>query len=244
MKYTLLSAQESCQKVSHLAHRDASITHDGSQQQTIYVSTQNPSENLLTLIHFVMKVYTPMWFAIICSPNIENGSCHLFKTETSDEVQKIVLPVVQRNSYFAHSEAILLAMITDERPHIRELGWRRIKSCRSLSGRDNMTVFKLPNLNSKCTDYTNMIDWKNDVSEPPLTRQFTDEEIDNFIRSRHLFFCPKFPNHTQRVERTIKMVSEASSSVCSHEAREGFILNRLASRNRVPTMDSKKDFKF
>ena len=33
----------------------------------------------------------------------------------------IVDPVIQCNSYFAHSENLLLFMMTDERPHIREM---------------------------------------------------------------------------------------------------------------------------
>ena len=39
----------------------------------------------------------------------------------TDELKVIADPVIQRNSYFAHPENQLLSMMTDDRPHIREL---------------------------------------------------------------------------------------------------------------------------
>src|SRR6218665_197188 len=40
----------------------------------------------------------------------------------SPKHKKIVDPVIHRNANFAHPENLLLAMMTDHRPHIRELG--------------------------------------------------------------------------------------------------------------------------
>ena len=34
-----------------------------------------------------------------------------------DDRKAIVDPVIQRNSYFAHPENLLLSMMTDDRPH-------------------------------------------------------------------------------------------------------------------------------
>ncbi|GBP37966.1 hypothetical protein EVAR_84953_1 [Eumeta japonica] len=48
-----------------------------------------------------------------------------------EDLKCIVDTVIQRNGYFAHSENLLLAMITDERKHIRELAARRILKARS-----------------------------------------------------------------------------------------------------------------
>ena len=36
-----------------------------------------------------------------------------------DELNAMVDPVIQRNSYFAHPENLLLSMMTDDRPDIR-----------------------------------------------------------------------------------------------------------------------------
>ena len=42
---------------------------------------------------------------------------------------------------------------------------------------------------------------------------------------------PRFPCHTQSVERCVKLVTDASNAVCGEKSRDGFIRVRLASRN-------------
>jgi hypothetical protein len=215
----------------------------------LYVSTEEPSHNLVTLTHFVMEVYAPMWFIIKGNPYVQSGPKHIFQNidfirKQSKCVQSIVMPVVRRNAYFAHSESILLAMVSDDRPEIRELGWRRIKNCRSaIPSSESVRVFKSPKVNFECKDYIDLIDWRTDVTEPPLTMHFTDEEIENHIENKELYQSPKYPLHTQAVERNIKLVSEVSLLVCSQEARDGVIRNKLASRQRISSFESKQDYK-
>lgn len=79
----------------------------------LYVSTENPSQNLILLVNFVMGVYASMWFKIKTEPYVQSGAKHVFNTITliknqSDHVQKIVLPVVMRNAYFGHSESMYI----------------------------------------------------------------------------------------------------------------------------------------
>ena len=154
------------------------------------------------------------------------------------------MSVVEGNAYFAHSENILFAMVSNDRPHIRELTWRRIKKCRSaIRSSESVRVFKLPKVNFECKDYIDLIDLKTDVTEPPLTMNFTDEEIENHIANKELYQTPKYPLHTQAVERTIKLVSEVSLQVCSQESRDGLVRNKLASRQRISRFESKQDYK-
>ena len=54
----------------------------------------------------------------------------------------------------------------------------------------------------------------------------------------------KFPCHTQAVERCVKLVTEASSKVCGHSARDGFIRATLLSRSAMPTFSHKSEYKF
>lgn len=44
----------------------------------LYVGTASPSENLVTLATFVMKVYAPQWFAIKQYSSCSNGAKHIF----------------------------------------------------------------------------------------------------------------------------------------------------------------------
>ncbi|GBP79762.1 hypothetical protein EVAR_56670_1 [Eumeta japonica] len=92
-----------------------------------YVATENPTSPLVTLATFIIKVYAPSWFEIKNKPSCKDRSRHLFKIIFSsrflpEDLKCIVDTVIQRNGYFADSENLLLAMITDERKHIRELG--------------------------------------------------------------------------------------------------------------------------
>jgi len=78
-----------------------------------------------------MKVFAPSCFSIEMKPLCKDGAKLFFKTiyssrYLSKELRDIVDPVIQRNSFFGHHEILLLAMISDERKYIRELGLRRV----------------------------------------------------------------------------------------------------------------------
>lgn len=96
-----------------------------------YVSTKNPSKNLITLTDFVLKVYAPLWFTIKTKSSCIHGAKHVFKQiqlirYLPAKLKAIVEDVVQRNSYFAHPENILLTMLGDDRKPIRKLAVSRI----------------------------------------------------------------------------------------------------------------------
>lgn len=113
----------------------------------LYMSTENPSDNFVIIIKFIMTVYAPMWFRIKCNPSITKASKHLH--ETIVRVGKLdcrtqeIKPVIQRNAYYGHHENIQINMIHDEKDQIRELGWRRTLKARS-SAPDCVRVFKVP----------------------------------------------------------------------------------------------------
>ena len=56
------------------------------------------------------------------------------------------------------------------------------------------------------------------------------------------FEVPKYPCHTQAVERAVRIVSEASAAVIGADAREGFIQQRVEAREELPKFESKKDY--
>ena len=113
---------------------------------------------------FIVTVYAPMWFDIKMHSSCKDGARHVYKMimrsrYMSDSLKKIIDPVIERNSYFAHPENILIAMITDERRHMHQLGLRRILKARLNPGSGKSTrEFRVPCLNFDCADYTDMID--------------------------------------------------------------------------------------
>ena len=216
----------------------------------LYVASEQPSMNLKHLVTYVMKVYSPVWFSIKMHPSCKDGAMHLFKTiqqsrYLSKELRDIVDPVLQRNGYFGHPENLLLAMISDERQYIRELGLRRILKAR-LEKSHTLRTFNVPKLNLDAHDYIELINWKdNEITEPPLTADVSEEDIRLFVKSGGLSTIEfeRFPCHTQSVERCVKLVTEASLAVCGEQSRDGFIRSRLQARVLMPVFNTKSEYR-
>ena len=78
------------------------------------------------------------------------------------------------------------------------------------------TTFPLP-VNFEATNYTDMVDWDSmPCTEPPLTRDMTDAELDEIVEKGHRF--QDFPNHTQKVEAAVRVVHETATKRASHQA--------------------------
>ena len=155
--------------------------------------------------------------------------------------------VIQHNSYFAHSENLLLAMIHDENPVIQKLGISRILKARASpegSSRNFEVDFQLPDLLFDATEYHFMINWQTTkLNEPPVTRHLsTDLLISVKEGSVQLPQLTAFSNHTQAVERCIKMVTDASSTVVGQEARDGLIRSKIEGRKKLPNFETKRLF--
>ena len=85
----------------------------------LYISTEDPSNNLLLIVDYIMKVYVPIWFAIRSDSSVTSGGKHFFNmvkriSDLDTCVKGIVNPVMARNGYFGHHENILLSMVFDE----------------------------------------------------------------------------------------------------------------------------------
>ena len=84
------------------------------------------------------------------------------------------------------------------------------------------------------------------MTVPPLLSRVPSDEMSRrvFERNDALLPCLHVPCHTQAVERHVKLVTEASQSVCGERARNGFIKNRIASRERMAAFNNKRDYCF
>ena len=94
--------------------------------------------------------------------------------------------------------------------------------------------------------YTELINWQScNITEPPLTVHISDVDITAFVKSKEspLINFPRFPCHTQAVERCIKLVTEASAAVCGNTSRDGFIRTRLEARSIMPVFNTKSEYR-
>ena len=219
----------------------------------LFITKDKPNKNLRTIVMFIMKVYVPLWFQIKKRKRCIYGSVHLFNfikmsRYLDSNILSVVDEVVKTNGYYAHSENILLAMLADKDIEIRKKAVEKIKQIRSLKNNEknneNIRLFKVPKINFLATTYTEMINWDENVTEPPCTLHIKNEDLQIFVDNRlknHEIF--QFPCHTQVVERCIKVVSKTSSKVCNEESREGYIHNVFNAYQIMPKFDCKKQFK-
>ena len=99
--------------------------------------------------------------------------------------------------------------------------------------------FRVPKLNFEATAYWDMIDIESELYEPPLTMHLSDEQIKAFEKTP--LCIPDYPNHTQAVERAVKLTTEAAGKVVGFEQRHGMICQRIKARKQIPRFLSKKD---
>lgn len=214
----------------------------------LYAATEIPLKNLDILATFVIKVYAPTWFDIKIKSSCLDGPKHLLKMVKRsrylpENILKIIDPVIQRNSFFAHPENLLLCMLNDERLSIRELGLRRILKSRVDSTPGIIRQFTIPGLNFSATNYEDLIDWQTcELTEPPMLAATPNSELRELIRTLPEMNLVRFPCHTQAVGRMVKLVTEASLSATGTEARDGFVTAKLKSRSEMSKFNTKRDF--
>ena len=98
---------------------------------------------------------------------------------------------------------------------------------------NTMWNFEMPDLIFKAEDYYCMINWKEKIYEPLLTKGLSDEFLRTYIAEKASFTIGDFPCHTQSLERLINLVIEACGKVIGRENRGGYIMAKLASYKRM-----------
>ncbi|GBL89310.1 hypothetical protein AVEN_225843-1 [Araneus ventricosus] len=71
----------------------------------LYISTSDPSNELLTLVVFILRVYAPSCIRIKVRHSIKDGTRHLWHFTSSSRYlpkknRDIIEPVISRNAYF------------------------------------------------------------------------------------------------------------------------------------------------
>uniref|UniRef100_A0A6P7GPQ1 Uncharacterized protein LOC114345263 isoform X2 n=1 Tax=Diabrotica virgifera virgifera TaxID=50390 RepID=A0A6P7GPQ1_DIAVI len=108
-----------------------------------------------------------------------------------------------------------------------------------------MRRFKIPTLNFSAAEYNDLISiFEFKVTAPPLLKHISNEDVRDMIDSGNynnieVLNCPC---HTKSVERTLKLVTEASAALCGTESRDGFMRSRFQSRNIMPFCNTKSDY--
>lgn len=139
-------------------------------------------------------------------------------------------------------------MTNDNDENIRKMAWNKILAARTerFFG-EPVRQFKVPKLNFNCDDYKSMIDLPLAVDPPMLSDINVDPSNIDFLASKtileHEFglTIKNMPLHTQAVERYVKLITEASKSVCGESSRNGHVSIKLASRNVMDQFETKSE---
>ncbi|GBM01862.1 hypothetical protein AVEN_218981-1 [Araneus ventricosus] len=218
----------------------------------LYVSSSAPSLKLKKIAEFVMKIYTPNWFNIKPKHSLKDGDKHVCNTISrsrylSQDLEDVVDGIICRNSSFAHPENILLCMLKDERPRIRELAARRIIKSRELSSNiKSVRLFLSQKLKFEAADYTEIIHWFSiTITSPPILHDISTALFSSIVRDKKNpeWDFVHFPYYTQEVERCVELVIEASAKVYGFQNRDGFIRSTFFSRSIMPEFEHKTEFK-
>ena len=169
----------------------------------------------------------------------------LIKTQPL-ETQAIVTRVVQRNAYFADPGVVLCAMLESSLESVRSKAVNIIKARRTKPPKPprvlrKMRKFKIPLLQWGAENWWELIDWSSvQVFEPEILSRLSNAALDEASANSLCF--PKFPCHSQSVERAVKLVTEAASKVCGGDKRHNHIVSVVAARKaRKPFMSVTTD---
>ena len=100
--------------------------------------------------------------------------------------------------------------------------------------------FVLPEVNFDAVDYCHMINWEAvDCTEPPLTVGMSMDDVMEAYKSPMIL--PDYPNHTQGVERAVRVVEQVAPKRAGYTGRHRQILKLLKSREMVSSFNTKKD---
>ena len=186
------------------------------------------------------------------------------------KVRDIAMRYIQINAYFAHPENILLGMLNDDDQEVRNVAVNIVLKQRGddisdVDGEDllpnefeggyisdedgnvgeanessDIRYFKVPKINNKAKVYYKLVNMKEEkFEEPPILRKLRTHEIENFRNEKLVL---RHPCHSQAVERSVKVVSEACAEVIGFQRRDGLIRQTLKSRKLQPKVDCKKHY--
>lgn len=219
-----------------------------------YVSIEYASAKLKSLVNFIIKVYAPMWFDIKCNesflmgPKLMFNYIRLVRQNVQNDLKCLIYESIQRNSYFAHAENVILSMLCDNNKDVREMAVNSILEARKAASKRieatiNIRKFEKPKINFNAKVYYEITNIS--FTDPPLTQKTSEnvlrsciENEDNYVKN----LAETIPSHTQSVERYVQLVSQVSSSVVGETNRSNKITSTITSRSILPSANSKKDY--
>ena len=200
------------------------------------------------LVRFCVLFYFKLYFEITVKNKVTDGPYHvlnclkLLRCQES-EVRDIITPYIQSEAWFSHSENVLTSLLSSKDPEDRSFALGKIAELRgdNAFGDRSVRPRRIPKLNFSAEKLQDLIEWKKgEVYEPIFTSKMSSDDLQ--VLYGQPLNVPPFKNHTQATERCVKLVTEASASVCGQEARDKYIKSRVTHREQLKKFRNKQDF--
>ena len=203
----------------------------------LYTRKQNPSQKPTNIVKCIVQIYAPTWFPIKVSSKFADSPKILFTTisqlhsMTNDDIRQVAQKNIQGNAFCLLPENFLYAMIKDNDPAMRQKECQFIAKIRSLNARRKPRG-QISKINWNAIRWQDLIDLADvNLREPPTSEHFSDSEIFSFVTGNVTTTIQDLPSHSQSVERSVKLVFEASPVVCGTDRRHKSILTKFLSRS-------------
>ena len=186
---------------------------------------------MIRLVTVILNLYLPGWFKFKCFPHIQEGARnYYYLVELSRSLPEKDMVIAQRvlqvNAFWPHSENLTISMLSDSREEVRRKAVLWVMKARREFNPDLHPRQSIhPIVNFKAQNYFDMIDWTSEpCTEPPLTMDLSLDDIMGIIRDP--LWLPKYLNHTQDVERMVRVVTEVAPRRAGYNARHRFALSK------------------
>ena len=185
------------------------------------------------LVRFCLTFYFKIFYDIKVKRNIVDAPYHVLTTlrilKTQPKVVRDCITFyIRTGAWFAHSECLLLSLLSSSDADDREFAVKQILIKRNGSeyGDDSVRPRITPKINLSATSLTKLISWTpNEVEEPIFTCSRSSAEIKTYLDTP--FIPPSFSCHTQSTERyyrlnflIIRLILQNQSS-CNGDSRSG-----------------------
>ena len=211
----------------------------------IYTRSEDPSSELQRIVAFICKVYAPGWFNIKCQSSFLPGPVILFdllkavKSLKDPLCTNVFQKKLQDWAFPLLSENFLASMLYSDSERNRFLAVLRIKQIRT-EPELPIGSQRIQPVNFNAESWSQLICLASAESEPPITKSLSEAELEAMVANPGIL--PRFPIHTQSVERAVKNTSEAATKSWSKEKRHKAIATKSAARGTRQKSHSKKDF--
>ena len=204
---------------------------------------------LRAIVQLIVGVYVVLRFEILADSSLLGGPRRKLKeiqilqrikakNSALKKAKEAALQAAERGAWHAHSEHVLLALLSSNDEEDRQFAIAKIMMIRGEGRRKKSNVGDSsprscfpPQLNRKATSIQSLQDWTN-ATEPFVTSRMSDKQIREILKTP--LRVPKIPAHSRCCVRCAKRVCRASKDVFGRDQQEAHVRASGKSRQLMP----------